>query len=325
MKDISKRLASSLSRIGPRAVYGQTLYEMASSNALIIAASSDLGRSSGLDRFSRDFPNQFINTGIAEQNLVGISSGLARLGFNVFASTFAPFASLRASEQIRMNLSYMQEPVNVVGLASGLALGFLGNSHYGLEDISVLRSMPNLTIVAPCDCVELIKALHALVEYNRPSYLRMTGSVGMPVVHNQDYEFKIGEAYEIFPIARTTVLAHGATVGYAKNAIEELRNNNLEVGLVNFSTIKPLDAEKIASIATIAENIVIVEEHNIVGGLGSSVIEFLSDFQLNKGKNIIRHGVLDAYPKAGTYEYVLENLKLDTKGIKKVLLDIIAK
>ena len=131
MIEITKRSARTMSRMGPRPTYGQAITAVGSINENVIALSADLGRSSGLDRFSKDFPSQFINTGIAEQNMVGVAAGLARTGFDVFASTFAPFASMRASEQVRMNMGYMEEPVKLVALGSGLAMGFLGNSHYG--------------------------------------------------------------------------------------------------------------------------------------------------------------------------------------------------
>ena len=135
MIDIDKRKVRAWSRMGPRAVYGQFLLEMAREDSKVLTLSADLGRSSGLAAFAKELPEQFFNTGIAEQNLVGISSGLARMEFHVFASTFAPFASLRAGEQVRMNLGYMQEPVNLVALASGFALGFLGNSHFSISCI----------------------------------------------------------------------------------------------------------------------------------------------------------------------------------------------
>ena len=131
MIEINKRNANMWSRIGIRAFYGQALSGIAAANPNVMAVSADLGRSSGLDRFSKEYPEQFLNAGIAEQNMVGVSAGLARMGFDVFASTFAPFASMRASEQVRMNMGYMHEPVKLVALGSGLAMGFLGNSHYG--------------------------------------------------------------------------------------------------------------------------------------------------------------------------------------------------
>ena len=155
MIGVDKRKARAWSRMGPRAVYGQFLLKMACEDLKVLALSADLGRSSGLAAFAKKLPSQFFNTGIAEQNLVGVSSGLARMGYKVFSTTFAPFASLRAGEQVRMNLGYMQEPVNLVALASGFALGFLGNSHFGIEDIAVMRAIPGITIVSPAAAISI--------------------------------------------------------------------------------------------------------------------------------------------------------------------------
>ena len=160
-----------------RAFYGQAMSDIAAANPNIMAVSADLGRSSGLDRFSKEYPEQFLNSGIAEQNMVGVSAGLARMGFDVFASTFAPFASMRASEQVRMNMGYMHEPVKLVALGSGLAMGFLGNSHYGLEDLAVMRAIPGLTVISPADCAEVYKTLEACVGFEHPVYIRLTGAV----------------------------------------------------------------------------------------------------------------------------------------------------
>nr|WP_169618099.1 SDR family oxidoreductase [Ruegeria sp. PR1b] len=181
MLEISKRNARMWSRMGIRAFYGQALSAIASENPNVLALSADLGRSSGLDRFSKEYPAQFLNTGIAEQNMVGVAAGLARTGFDVFASTFAPFASMRAAEQVRMNMGYMHEPVKLVALGSGLAMGFLGNSHYGLEDLAVMRAIPGLTVVSPADCAEIYKVLLACVDYAHPVYIRLTGAINCPV------------------------------------------------------------------------------------------------------------------------------------------------
>ena len=152
---LNKNLARQWSRIGPRGVYGQSLLSMAEDNNDIFAISADLGNSSGLDRFKGKFNERFINIGIAEQNMIGFSSGLSTLGFNVFVSSFAPFITMRAGEQVRMNLSYMQSNVKIVAIGSGISMGFLGNSHFGLEDISIIRSLPNIPIISPCDCFEV--------------------------------------------------------------------------------------------------------------------------------------------------------------------------
>ena len=155
MFDFSKSTARQWSRIGPRGIYGQSLLEIAKNDKNIFAISADLGNSSGLERFSASIPERFLNIGIAEQNMVGFSSGLSTLGFNVFISSFAPFITMRAGEQVRMNLSYMQSNVKLVSIGSGISMGYLGNSHFGLEDISIINSLPEIPIICPSDCLEL--------------------------------------------------------------------------------------------------------------------------------------------------------------------------
>jgi transketolase len=214
---------------------------LAAANPNVIALSADLGRSSGLDRFSREYPDQFMNTGISEQNMVGVSAGLSRMGFDVFASTFAPFASMRASEQVRMNMGYMHEPVKLVALGSGLAMGFLGNSHYGLEDLAVMRAIPGLTVISPADCVEVFKTLEACIGFEHPVYIRLTGAVSCPVVYTEDYEFQIGRAVWIRQPQKVTIISAGTTVGHCMKAADALAEDGIEVGLLNMHTVKPLD------------------------------------------------------------------------------------
>ena len=315
MSVIDSRKARAWSRMGPRAVYGQFLLDMARDDERVIALSADLGRSSGLAAFSKELPNQFFNTGIAEQNLVGISSGLARMDYKVFASTFAPFASLRAGEQVRMNMGYMQEPVNLVALASGFALGFLGNSHFGIEDIAIMRAIPGLTVVTPADCYELYKCLHAIKDFERPVYLRLTGGVGMPVVYDEDYDFAIGEAEILKPLQNVTVISHGTTVGHALRAINSLEDNGLKVGLVNMHTIKPLDVNVLNEVFQVSEHVMVFEEHTVIGGLGSAILEHMNDCN-QVGTIIHRFGVRDYFPKTGGYDYMLQTLGLNAKGIE---------
>lgn len=321
MIGVDKRKARAWSRMGPRAVYGQFLLEMACEDSKVLALSADLGRSSGLAAFAKKLPSQFFNTGIAEQNLVGVSSGLARMGYKVFSTTFAPFASLRAGEQVRMNLGYMQEPVNLVALASGFALGFLGNSHFGIEDIAVMRAIPGITIVSPADCYELYKCLIAAKDFNSPVYIRLTGGVGMPVVYEEDYSYQIGKAIIVRPIEKLTIISHGTTVGHALQAASQLEDDGIMVGLVNMHTIKPLDTDILNQVISKSEHILVFEEHTVVGGLGSAILEYMNDTQQN-GVVLHRHGVRDRFPRTGDYNYMLETLGLNSSGIKKAIIAI---
>ena len=315
MIEINKRNANMWSRIGIRAFYGQALSGIAAANPNVMAVSADLGRSSGLDRFSKEYPEQFLNAGIAEQNMVGVSAGLARMGFDVFASTFAPFASMRASEQVRMNMGYMHEPVKLVALGSGLAMGFLGNSHYGLEDLAVMRVIPGLTIISPADCVEVYKTVEACVGFEHPVYIRLTGAVSCPIVYTEDYDFEIGRAIWLRPAQKVTIISAGTTVGHCLKAAAALEEDGINVGLLNMHTIKPLDERAIAKAVSTADTIFVIEEHTRIGGLGSAVVNHIVEKHGATGR-IFRHGIDDRYVETGNYAFLLQRNGLDAAGIE---------
>lgn len=321
MLEINKKNTRQWSRMGARAFYGTALSAIAANNPNVIALSADLGRSSGLARFATEFPEQFINTGIAEQSMVGTSAGLARMGFDVFASTFAPFATLRAGEIVRMNMGYMKEPVKLVALGSGLAMGLLGNSHYGLEDVAVMRAIPGIQIVSPADCTEIYKTLLACIDYNHPVYIRLTGSINIPVVYESDYEFEIGRAVWVKPAQDTTIISCGSTVGHSLRAVSELAEKGFEIGLLNMHTIKPVDGIAIDECVRNCKNICIIEEHTSVGGLGSAVLQYINEQHPDYLGKIFLHSLKDEFLIAGDYPFLLEKNKLDANGIKEVILE----
>ena len=303
------------SRIGVRAFYGQALSGIAAENPNVLAVSADLGRSSGLDRFSKEYPEQFLNTGIAEQNMVGVSAGLARMGFDVFASTFAPFASMRASEQVRMNIGYMHEPVKLVALGSGLAMGFLGNSHYGLEDLAIMRAIPGLTVISPADCAEVYKTLEACVGFEHPVYIRLTGAVSCPVVYTEDYDFEIGKAVWLREAQKVTVISAGTTVGHCLKAAAALEADGINVGLLNMHTVKPLDRQAIAHAVETSDAIFVVDEHTRIGGLGSAITDHIVDYY-GIDVRLFCHGIDDRYVETGNYPFLLQKNGLDSAGIE---------
>ena len=319
MLEINRKNSRLWSRMGARAFYGSALSAIAAENQNVIALSADLGRSSGLARFAAEYPEQFINTGIAEQSMVGTSAGLSRMGYDVFASTFAPFASLRAGEIVRMNMGYMQEPVKLVALGSGLAMGFLGNSHYGLEDVAIMRAIPGITIVSPADCAEIYKTLLECLNYKHPVYIRLTGAINLPIVYEADYEFEIGKGVWIRPPKETSIISSGTTVGHSLRAINELEQQGCEIGLLNMHTIKPLDHKSIDECVKISANICIIEEHTRVGGLGSAVLEYVNEQHPNYSGKILLHSLKDEYLTTGDYPFLLEQSKLDANGIKQFL------
>jgi transketolase len=313
MLELTATTAKQWSRIGSRGMYGQAILDLAGSCPELVVLSADLGNSSGLDRFKKSYPDQFINVGIAEQNLIGVAAGIAKEGFTVFASSFAPFIAMRASEQVRMNMGYMNLNVKAVGIGSGLVMGFLGNSHFGIEDVAVMRGIPNMTVVCPADCGEIVKVVQAAAEYDGPMYIRLTGGPNCPVVYTNNYEFEIGRAIELKVGSEVAVIANGSMVAPSIAAAELLSQQGVSVGVFNFHTVKPLDEQMLTSISKTYGLIVTVEEHSIIGGLGSAVAEFVSS--LDKPNRVVRLGHPDYFGKTGEYEFLLQRYGLTADGI----------
>lgn len=323
MLELTATTAKQWSRIGSRGMYGQAILDLAGSCPELVVLSADLGNSSGLDRFKKSYPDQFINVGIAEQNLIGVAAGIAKEGFTVFASSFAPFIAMRASEQVRMNMGYMNLSVKAVGIGSGLVMGFLGNSHFGIEDIAVMRAIPNMTVVCPADCGEIVKVVQAAAEYNGPMYIRLTGGPNCPVVYADNYEFEIGRAIELKTGSEVAIIANGSMVAPAIAATDILSQHGVSAGVFNFHTVKPLDEKMLNSISQAYGLIVTVEEHSIIGGLGSAVAEFVSS--LDKPNRVVRLGHPDYFGKTGEYEFLLQRYGLTADGIVESVLTEINK
>lgn len=317
MIQITRRDAKLWSRLGARATYGMAIMEMARQRDDFYVMSADLCQSSGLFKFREEFPDRFINSGIAEQNLIGVAAGLAKDGTNIFASSFAPFVTMRACEQVRMNMGYMQLNIKTVGLGSGLIMAQLGNSHYGVEDGSVMRVIPGMTVVNPADGVEIMKTVEALCDYPHPAYLRLTGGPGLPMVYDDDIDFQIGKAISVREGKDISIIACGTMVYYAKQAAEILAEKGIEASVIDMHTIKPLDNAAVD--AELGKKLIVtVEEATVVGGLGSAVAEYLAPKKQKPAQLML--GINDTFPHAGTYQYLLENCRLTGPQIAEDIL-----
>lgn len=306
------------SRMGPRAMFGQFMIDIAKKNEKLIVLSADLGRSSGLDRFKSMFPKKYISVGISEQNLIGVASGLSREGYKVFVTSFAPFLSMRASEHVRMNLGYMKHPVNLVALGSGVSMGFLGNSHFGLEDISVIRSIPNISISSPSDPGELKKILYDYSFNSRgPSYIRLTGIPGSPYVHKKDYNYKIGKPVTLTNGNKLLILSTGSVTARALRAVEELNGKNIGIKLLNIHSLRPIHSKLLNEIKKF-KKIITIEEHSIIGGLYSIISEIVTRYQLKKEIKSI--SLPAKFGPTGNYEFLLNFHNLNEKKIKSQIL-----
>jgi len=311
-------------RMGPRAMFGQFMMDIAKKNKKLMVLSADLGRSSGLARFKLEFPKQYISVGISEQNLIGVAAGLANEGFKVFVTSFAPFLSMRASEQIRMNLGYMKHNVNLVALGSGLSMGFLGNSHFGLEDIAIMRTIPNLNITCPADCAELGKVLNDYAFNDRgPSYIRLTGIPGSKNIYDKNYTYKFGRNITITKGKDVLILSHGSILGQIKQSVEDLKKNmSINAELINVISLKPID-KKLISLFKKYKKIITIEEHTSVGGLGSIVAQKILKNKINT--KLFSISLPDKFGPTGTYDFLLKYHGLNSNSVTKKIINFLKK
>ena len=315
--NINERNIKIWSTIGARATIGIAALELAKEIDNLMVLTCDVSTSAGLDRFRKTYPEKYLDLGIAEQNMIGVAAGLASENFNVITTTFAPFQTMRCCEQIKVNIGYMKQKICMVGIASGLSLGTLGYTHCCIEDVGILRSIPGITIISPADSLETVKALQAAVKSKNPSYLRLTGSSNNPIVYKEDYEFKIGKSITLKEGKDITIFCAGSMVHQSLEAAKILETKNVSSKVVNMHTIKPIDKLAIDKTRDCAL-IVSVEEHNVIGGLGSAIAEYKSG--LKKFPRQLFLGVMDTYTKGGNYKFLQEKHRLTSDKIAEDIL-----
>jgi transketolase len=288
--------------VATRDAYGAALLELGRKNNNIVALDADLSGSTKTKGFAKAFPERFFNMGIAEQDLVGTAGGLSLAGKIPFASTFAIFESGRAWEQVRQTVGYSGLNVKLVATHSGITVGEDGASHQALEDIALMRVIPGMTIIVPADGYETKQVIDSVAEYQGPVYVRL-GRSKVPPVMPDGYVFRIGKAHT-YSIGRdATIVATGIMVSAALKARDVLAGEGIDAGVINMSTIKPLDGESLLAAARKSKLIVTAEEHSIIGGLGGAVSEFLSE---NNPVRILRIGTKDIFGRSGSPEELLE-------------------
>lgn len=301
--------------LGARAVFGMGILKLYEEEPDFFVMSADLGSSSGLARFYSKYPEAFVNVGIAEQNLIGVAAGLAKDGTPVFATSFAPFISMRASEQIRMNMGYMHLNIKAVGLGSGLAMNVLGASHFGLEDIAVMRTVPGMTILCPSDGLQIVKCVQASKHLDGPVYIRLSG--GSDIIYDSDFEYVIGRSVVLKEGEKVALIATGSIVSQTLQAAAILEEQGIRCTVIDMHTIKPLDVERLALLCRY-ELIVTVEEHTVIGGLGSAVAEYYADKVQRPRQRML--GINDFYPHPGSYEYLLNECGLTPEKIAESVM-----
>jgi len=304
------------SLIGSRATFGLTILELGKKNNLMVLT-ADTSTSAGLDRFKKTFPEKFLDVGVAEQNLIGIAAGLASEGMNVFTATFGPFQTMRCCEQIKVHVGYMKHKICMVGLASGVVLGTLGYTHCCIEDISIMRSIPGITVISPADCTETVKATLAAIKHKNSVYIRLTGDMNQPVVFNKDYDFEIGKGIKLLDEGNIAIIATGTMVHKSLEAAKILQEKGIIAKVINIHTIKPLDEKLIHELSINSKLLVTVEEHSVIGGLGSAIADFKST--LNDAPPQLFIGLPNEYKKSGKYVDILDNYGLTSEKIAKTI------
>lgn len=309
------------SRLGQRgAIFGMSTLDVAKKDNKFVLLTADLAQLSGMDRYIKTYPEQFVNVGIAEQNLVGMAAGLAAEGFHPVVSTYATFLTMRACEQIRHYMGYMKLPIVAVGSGAGLSQGFAGNTHYTIEDISMMRAIPDITIFSPADAGAAVKLFEYAVSLQKPVYIRLTGNLNCPIVYKEKVDFsKRGSVVckDTDECRDITIMAAGTMVSSALKAAEILDENGLKVAVVDMFQIKPIDEQAVID-ASNGKLIVTVEEHNKMGGLGGAVAEVLSG--LGVSTKLLRLGVNDCFDTACDYDGLLIQNRLTPKLIAEDIL-----
>lgn len=298
--------------------FGVGLMNLIQEHPEIMVLSSDMSTPAGLDKFKASYPARFMNIGIAEQNMIGIAAGLANEGLRPICVAQACFISMRSFEQIRQYCGYMKLPLVIVGIGSGLSLQYMGNTHYAIEDIALMQSIPGMTVVAPCDSLEAMKALEAAVIDDRPMYLRFFGGTAIPTVYHNDYPFEVGKAISLREGKDIQIIATGSMVVNALKVAEALEEDSISASVTNIHTIKPLDN---SAIDLGKRLIVTLEEHSVKSGLGSAVSEFLVSH--SNTPTLLKLGINDTFMPVGSYAYLLEQAGLSVEIIKERIRDYI--
>ncbi len=297
-------------KIATRASYGETLAEIGEDKRIVVL-DADLSEATKTNIFAKKYPERFFDIGISEQDMMSEAAGLASAGQIVFASTFAMFAAGRAYDQIRNSICYPRLNVKICATHAGLTVGEDGATHQMLEDISLMRTIPNMTVMSTSDDTETRWAVREIAKYDGPVYLRLC-RLATPVIYGEAQEFKFGKGIQIGEGTDATVIATGVVVQEALKAKEELEKEEINIRVIDMHTIKPIDKELIIKCAKETKKIITIEDHNIIGGLGTAVCEVLSTEYPAK---VIRMGVKDTFGRSGKAEELLSYFELTARNI----------
>ena len=326
MAEVSSFRMVDLADLGPRDVFGKILIELARENDKIVAVSADLMLSTKLKEFAQEFPGRFIETGLTEQATVGMCAGMATCGLIPFFATFAAFATMRPCEQVRTDITYPKLNVKIVGTHAGLSMGPGGTTHHTTEDIAIMRSMANMVVLAPSDGVQTAKILQAVAEYDGPCYIRLPRGLGSPVALYESVEkcpFEIGKATVLKEGNDVTIIAGGSPVVQESFiAANELEKEGISVRVIDMACVKPIDKEIIVKAAEETGGIITVEDHNVMGGVGSAVAEVVVQERPVPMKLV---GVPDVYSTLGPPEDLWARYGLNSIALMRTVKDFLKK
>ena len=306
--DTSKKIAT-------RQSYGEKLVQLGEKNEKLVVLDADLSEATKTNMFAKKFPERFFNMGIAEQDMMATAAGMASCGNIPFASTFAVFAAGRAYDQIRNSIAYPKLNVKICATHAGITVGEDGATHQMLEDISLMRTLPNMIVLSPSDDTQTRWMIEEITKFEGPVYVRLA-RLGTPILYKEEQEFKIGKGIQIGDGKDATVIATGVTVAEAIAAKEELEKQGIDIRIVDMHTIKPIDKELIIKCAKETKKIITIEDHNVIGGLGSSVCEVLAE---NYPCKVTRLGIKDTFGKSGKAEELMKYYGITKEAIIKTI------
>lgn len=297
-----------------RQSYGEALLELGKENEQIVVFDADLASATKTNLFAKEFPNRFFDMGIAEQNMISTVAGMATCGKIPYASTFAVFAAGRAYDQIRNSVCYPKLNVKICATHAGITVGEDGATHQMIEDISSMRTLPNMTVISTSDDIQTKWAVKEISKINGPVYLRLS-RLATPVIYDENQKFEIGKAVQIGEGTDATIFATGVTVSEALKAQEELKIKGIDVRVVDIHTIKPIDRDIIVKCAKETKRLISIEDHNIIGGLGSAISEVLTDEYPVK---LTRLGINDTFGKSGKATELMKYFGITDEDLVKL-------
>ena len=298
-------------KIATRQSFGEALEKLGETNKNVVVLDADLAKSTKTSLFAKKFPDRFIDVGISEQNMIGIAAGLSTFGKVPYVSTFAAFATGRVYDQIRCSIAYPKLNVKICGTHAGITVGEDGATHQCCEDIALMRTIPGMTVIVPSDDIEAKAAVKAAAAMEGPVYMRF-GRLAVPVINDEDYKFEIGKGKVLREGTDVAIIANGLCVAESLDAAEKLAAEGINAQVINMATVKPLDTELVLEAAKATGKVVTVEEHSVIGGLGSAVCDVLSE-QLPTP--VLKIGVNDVFGHSGPAVELIKEFGLDGDSI----------